>query len=91
MIRTTTLTNRRQEDREPSITEAEIYLESSVFRARLVDLSEGGVRFAMPKPLNVHVRFKIGEKRICKNAQLIWCGRNPEDGLDYGFNFIIEE
>ncbi len=91
MIRTTTLANRRHEEREPFTTEAEIYLESSVFRARLVDVSDGGVRFAVPKAINVHVRFKIGEKRISRNAQLIWCGRNTEDGLDYGFTFIQEE
>ena len=83
--------NRRSEERETFDTEAEFYLESSVFKAKLVDISDGGVRFAMPKPINVHVRFKIGEKRISRMAQLIWCSKNQEEGLDYGFNFIIEE
>ena len=88
---TSTTLNRRQEDREPFDTEAEFYLESSVFKAKLVDISDNGVRFAMPKPVNVHIRFKIGEKRISRMAQLVWCGKNQQNGLDYGFNFIIQD
>jgi hypothetical protein len=82
--------NRRKHEREPYSTEAELYLESSIFKAKLVDVSEAGVRFEMEKPINVHVRFKVGEKRISRNAQLVWCLKDDNGCMTYGFNYIPE-
>lgn len=79
---------RRKQGREVFATEGEIYLESSVFRARLIDFSDNGVRFEMKKPIRVHVRFRVGHKRVDRIAQFVW-SLNKEDGDNvYGFKFI---
>lgn len=82
---------RRKAKREPSSTEAELYLESTVFKARLVDFSNDGVRFTMEKPINFYVRCKVGEKRISRKVQLVWSRKNETGDMTYGFNYIEEE
>ncbi len=84
--------DRREEEREPVATDTEIYLESSVFKATLVDVSEGGVRFEMQKPINFLIRFKVGEKRMSRRAQMVWTTDTDadEEGITYGFRFIKE-
>lgn len=79
---------RRKTEREPSSTEAEMYLESTIYKAKLVNLSDGGVRFIMEKPINFYVRFKAGERRISRKVQLVWSRKNEEGDMAYGFNFI---
>jgi len=82
---------RRKTKREPSSTEAELYLESTIYKAKLVDFSNDGVRFTMEKPINFYVRFKSGEKRISRKAQLIWSRKNEVGDMTYGFNYMEEE
>lgn len=84
--------DRREEEREAVATDTEIYLESSVFKATLVDVSEGGVRFEMLKPINFLIRFKVGEKRLSRRAQMVWTtdAAADEEGITYGFRFIKE-
>ena len=83
--------DRRKLERKAFSTEAEIYLESSIYKIRLVDFSRDGVRFEMEKPIKVRVRFKIGEKRIDRMAQLVW-SMNKEGGNNiYGFEFIMDK
>jgi len=83
--------DRRRCEREAFSTEAEIYLESSIYKTRLVDFSGNGVRFEMEKPIKVRVRFKIGEKRIDHMAQIVW-SVNKEGGDNiYGFKFILDK
>ena len=79
---------RRETEREPSSTEAEMYLESTIYKAKLVDCSDGGVRFIMEKPINFYVRFRVGEKKISRKVQLVWSRKNEEGDMAYGFNFI---
>lgn len=82
---------RRKTEREPSSTEAELYLESTIYKAKLADFSDGGVRFIMEKPINFYVRFRVGERRISRKVQLVWSGKNEQGDMTYGFNFIEEE
>jgi PilZ domain len=78
---------RRKKGREAYSTDGEIYLESSVFKAKIIDCSENGVRFEMKKPLKVRVRFKVGEKRIDRIAKFVWT-MDREDGDNiFGFKF----
>jgi len=79
---------RRKTKREPSSTEAEMYLESTVYKARMVDFSDEGVRFTMEKPINFYVRLKVGEKRISRKVQLVWSEKEEKGGMTYGFNYI---
>jgi hypothetical protein len=79
---------RRKTKREPSSIEAEMYLESTVYKAKVVDISDEGVRFTMAKPINFYVRFKVGEKRISRKVQLVWSGKSEKGGMTYGFNYI---
>ena len=79
---------RRKTKREPSSTKAELYLESTVYKARMVDISDDGVRFTMEKPINFYVRFKVGEKRISRKVQLVWSGKSEKGGMTYGFNYV---
>ena len=83
--------DRRKLERKAFSTEAELYLESSIFKTKLVDFSSSGVRFEMEKPIKVRLRFKIGEKRIDRMAQLVW-STNKEGGNNiYGFEFIMDK
>ena len=83
--------DRRRQEREVYSTEAELYLESSIYKTKLVDFSDDGVRFDMEKPIKVHLRFKIGEKRVDRYAHFIW-SRKKEDGImNYGFKYIDEK
>ena len=84
-------TDRRKSEREAFSTEAEIYLESSLYKTRLVDFSSSGVRFETEKPIRVRVRFKIGEKRIDRMAQLVWSVNKEGSDNIYGFEFIMDK
>ncbi|MFH1071659.1 MAG: PilZ domain-containing protein, partial [Candidatus Glassbacteria bacterium] len=53
---------RRKKGRKQVSVDTELYLESSMFKARIVDVSSDGVRLELNKPINFHVRFKLGEK-----------------------------
>ncbi|MFH1071062.1 MAG: PilZ domain-containing protein, partial [Candidatus Glassbacteria bacterium] len=70
--------------------DTELYLESSMFKARIVDVSSDGVRLELNKPINFHVRFKLGEKRISRHARLVWSVNSEEDSTTYGFRFFEE-
>ena len=47
---------RRKSQRKTSSVEAELYLESSVFKAQTVDVSDDGVRLELPE----HDLFRVG-------------------------------
>ena len=79
---------RRKKDREVYSTEGEIYLESSVFKAKIMDCSDDGVRFEMKKPLKVRVRFKVGHRRIDRIARFVWTMDNEDGDNVYGFKYF---
>ena len=81
------LPERRKHGREKFSTDGEIYLESSVFKAHLIDFSDSGVRFEMKKPIKVHVRFKVGHRRIDRIAEFVWSMNMEEGDNIYGFKF----
>ena len=79
---------RRRNDRRPISVETELYLESSMFKAKIVDVTDEGVRMELNKPIDFHVRFRLGEKRISRHARLVWSMNAEEDNTTYGFKFL---
>lgn len=79
---------RRRNDRKPMNVETELYLESSMFKAKIVDVSDDGVRMELNKPIDFHVRFRLGEKRISRHARLVWSTNSEEDDTTYGFKYL---
>ena len=79
---------RRKNARQKTSTQGELYLESTAFKAMLVNFSDGGVRLTMESPINFTVRFKVGEKRINRRVQLVWSNKNEEGNMRYGFNYL---
>ena len=84
------LLNRRQDERQEMSTEAELYLESSRFKAKLVNSSGGGFRMELENPISFHVRFKDGEKRVNRKAKLLWSMKRRDGDITYGFKYVDE-
>ena len=84
------LLNRRQEERLDMSTEAELYLESSRFKVKLVNSSGGGFRMELETPISFHVRFKDGEKRVNRKARLLWSMKRRDGDITYGFKYVDE-
>ena len=80
---------RRKSQRKTSSVEAELYLESSVFKAQTVDVSDDGVRLELNKPIRFHIRIRIGDKLVSRKAEMIWSeDATKESSLTYGFKYI---
>lgn len=80
---------RRKSPRKPEAVEAEIYLESSVFKAQTVDISDEGVRLELNKPIRFHIRVRIGDKLLSRIAEIVW-SEDESSGKNhsYGFKYI---
>jgi hypothetical protein len=80
---------RRKAQRKETSVEAELYLESSVFKAQTVDVSDNGVRLELNKPIRFHIRVRIGDKLVSRKAEMVWSeDREKESPLCYGFKYI---
>ncbi|MBA7568046.1 hypothetical protein ES708_09765 [subsurface metagenome] len=80
---------RRKSQRKPSSVEAELYLESSVFKTQAIDVSDNGVRLQLNKPIRFHIRIRIGDKLVSRTAEMIWSEDvGKETSLSYGFKYI---
>ena len=81
--------DRRKSERKSSSVEAELYLESSVFKAQTVDVSDNGVRLELNKPIRFHIRIRIGDKLVSRKAEMIWSEEEGrQESLSYGFKYI---
>ncbi len=80
---------RRKFIRKPESVEAELYLESSAFKAQTVDVSEDGVRLELNKPIRFHIRVRIGDKLVNRKAEIAWSEEaGQKGGLTYGFRYV---
>ena len=83
------LQERRKSQRKESSVEAELYLESSVFKAQTVDVSDNGVRLELNKPIRFHIRIRIGDKLVSRKAEMVWSeDQIKASSLSYGFKYI---
>lgn len=80
---------RRKVLRKSKVVAAELYLESSVFKAKTVDVSEEGVRLDLNKPIRFHIRVRIGDTLLNRKAEIVW-SEDPKqtDGFSYGFKYV---
>ena len=80
---------RRKAARKTESVAAELYLESSGFKAQTVDVSEEGVRLELNKPIRFHIRVRIGDKLVSRKAEIAWSEEAAQkDGLTYGFKYV---
>ncbi len=80
---------RRKSQRKPEAVEAEIYLESSLFKAQTVDISDEGVRLELNKPIRFHIRVRIGDKLLSRIAEIVWSeDESSGENHSYGFKYI---
>ncbi|MBW7997997.1 MAG: PilZ domain-containing protein [Candidatus Glassbacteria bacterium] len=80
---------RRRRERKTKEVQAELYLESSVFKARTVDVSDEGVRLELNKPIRFHIRIRIGDKLVSRTAVMVWSDdAKAKAGLYYGFKYV---
>jgi hypothetical protein len=81
--------DRRKSERKRASIEAELYLESSVFKAQTVDVSDEGVRLELDKPIRFHIRVRIGDKLVSRKAIIVWSEEKEQpQSLSYGFKYI---
>jgi hypothetical protein len=81
--------DRRRSERESSEITAELYLESSLFKAQTVDVSDHGVRMQLNKPIRFQIRFRMGERLVSRHAEMVWSQEVEQDKAPvYGFKYV---
>lgn len=80
---------RRKSPRKPESVETELYLESSAFKAKTVDISEEGVRLELNKPIRFHIKVRIGDMLVSRKAEIVWSEDVKQgNNLSYGFKYV---
>ncbi len=80
---------RRKSPRKSEAVAAELYLESSVFKAQTIDVSEEGVRLELNKPIRFNIRVRVGDMLVNRLAEIVWF-EDPKQagGFSYGFRYV---
>ncbi|MDY6852184.1 MAG: PilZ domain-containing protein, partial [Thermodesulfobacteriota bacterium] len=58
-----------------------------IVEAASVNVSETGLRFTTDEPIFIRLRIDIDGELMEREARLVWAGKNPEQGVDYGFEY----
>jgi len=82
---------RRIAERRLLQTDVEFIIDGDIEKATSVDISETGIRFDTRKPMKVHMRMEMNQRRREFHARLVWAQRNADGTMAYGFEFIPDD
>jgi hypothetical protein len=72
-------------------TELDINIDPDTLEATSVNLSDTGIRFDTPRPLQIDVRFTIEDRQVSHTGRLVWAKKKPDGGFTYGFEYIRDD
>ncbi len=78
----------RSEKRKNIRTHVEFIADFDIVEARGINISEGGICFALDEDLPFEMRFELDGKLHQHRAHLVWLKRLPEGGYNFGFMFV---
>jgi len=81
----------RAAERRPLQTDVEFIVDGDIETATSVNVSETGIRFDTCKPMKVRMRFDMEGRKQEFVALLVWAGRNADETMAYGFEFIPDD
>ncbi len=79
---------RRGSERKSVRKDMEFVLFLDAFKAKSIDLSEGGIRFETDEPIIIRLQMGAGGEDEMRDAKLVWAEKKPDGGMTYGFEFI---
>ena len=78
----------RQDKRQTVACPGQFYIDADVFDSSSVDLSEGGARLLLNKPVKIVLRLNMGTYEMERNAQLVWARKSRSGDMEYGLQFL---
>lgn len=79
---------KRKSPRIPVETELDVNIDAANLEATSVNISETGIRFDTPEPLEIDISFAIEGEERCHTGRLVWAKNKTDGGFTYGFEFI---
>lgn len=79
---------KRNSERKSVQADMKFFVDNDILDASAVDLSEHGIRFDTPEPMQVRLRMRIGDEVREHEGLLVWAERKDSGGMTYGLEFI---
>ena len=68
----------------------EFYVDADILGANCLDVSQTGISFVAPGPLEVELRLTVDGEREERRARLVWAEQMTDGSVRYGLEFIDE-
>jgi PilZ domain len=69
----------------------DFFIDADIVGATALDVSQTGISFLSPDPLDVEMRINIDGEREERRARLVWAQQRPDGSVRYGLEFIDED
>jgi len=69
-------------------THVHVIPDFDIVEAEGINISDGGICFAIDEDLPFELRFELGGEQHMHRAHLVWVKRRPTDGYHFGFMFV---
>ena len=69
----------------------DFFIDAEIVGATALDVSQTGLRFAAPDPLELEISLNVDGEREERTARLVWAELQPDGSMQYGLEFVDED
>lgn len=82
---------RRRSERISLDAGVDFFVDAEIVGARAIDVSQTGLRFSSPEPLEIEISLNVDGEREERTARLVWAEMQPDGAMQYGLEFVEDE